>query len=71
MSAPIIDFSHLTPAERIELAQQLWESLEDAEITLDEAQLAELTRRRAELRSDRDPGQPWRDVLRDIARDGV
>jgi hypothetical protein len=25
MAAPIFDFSHLTPAERIELAEQLWD----------------------------------------------
>ena len=28
MSSPIFDFSHLTPEERIQLAEELWDSLE-------------------------------------------
>jgi hypothetical protein len=47
MSTPISDFSHLSPAERIELAEQL----------------AELRRRWAALEADGDPGEPWEAVL--------
>jgi plasmid stabilization system protein ParE len=32
MGAPILDFSHLTPDERIELAEQLWDSPEPADV---------------------------------------
>lgn len=73
MSNSIIDFSHLTPAERIELAEQLWDSLEPrerAETALAGEQLAELRRRRAALDADGDPGEPWEAVLDEIeARD--
>ena len=66
MSTPIIDFSHLTPAERIELAEQLWDSLEPREredVALADEQLAELRRRRAALANDGDVGEPWETVL--------
>lgn len=42
MSAPIFDFSHLTPEERIELAEQLWDSLEPTRLPLAEADAVEL-----------------------------
>jgi putative addiction module component (TIGR02574 family) len=71
MSAPIFDFSHLSPAERIELAEQLWDSLPEAELQPSPAQLAELQRRRAELAADGDPGQPWREVLDEIRERGA
>lgn len=58
MAAPIFDFSHLTPDERIELAEQLWDSLESTDIGPSEEETAELRRRRSELESDGDPGEP-------------
>ena len=67
---PLFDFSHLTAAERIQLAQDLWDSLEPAEI--DEAvpltaeQTAELDRRLAELERDPEAGIPWEQVMADI-----
>ncbi len=69
MSTPIIDFSHLTPAERIELAEQLWDSLEPQareDMAPGDEQLAELRRRRAALEADHDLGEPWKAVLDDI-----
>jgi putative addiction module component (TIGR02574 family) len=44
---PHFDFSHLTPAERIQLAHDLWNSVDrvDVDRTLTEAQRAELQRR--------------------------
>lgn len=73
MSDSIIDFSHLTPAERIELAEQLWNSLEPrdhGEIDLPDEQLAELRQRRAELDADGDSGEPWEAVLDEIESRG-
>lgn len=74
MSNSIIDFSHLTPAERIELAEQLWDSLEprerEAVLPADE-QLDELRRRRAALDADGDPGEPWETVVDRIDTRGV
>ena len=68
MTTPILDFSHLTPDERIELAGQLWDSLAPEVVSPDEELAAELRRRRAELAADGDLGEPWRAVLDGIRR---
>ncbi|HMU62854.1 MAG TPA: addiction module protein [Gemmatimonadales bacterium] len=71
MAAPIFDFSHLTPAERIELAEQLWDSLEPQNIEMGPEQAAELRRRRAALAKDGAPGQPWQEALDEIEERGA
>ena len=71
MSAPIFDFSHLTPEERIELAEQLWDSLEPARLPLGAADADELRRRRAALAADGALGEPWRDVLDELESNGA
>lgn len=70
MVAPILDFSHLTPEERIALAEQLWDSLESASVDPSDAQVAELRRRRSEWAADGDPGEPGDDVLGEIRKRG-
>ena len=70
MSVPIFDFSRLTPAERIELAEQLWDSIEPAPGLVDEALTADLRHRRAELAADRNLGEPGQQVLDEIADRG-
>lgn len=60
------DFWQLTPAERIDLAQQLWESIEPTDIDPTEAQVSELRSRRIELENKQAPGQPWPQVLAGI-----
>jgi putative addiction module component (TIGR02574 family) len=60
MSTPVLDFSHLSPDQRIELAEQLWESLDPAVIGPSTGDAELLRRRRAELAADGDPGEPWR-----------
>ncbi len=71
MSAPILDFSHLTPEERIELAEQLWDSLEVTAVPLTPEVSAELRRRRAALAADPSPGQPWREALDELEAGGA
>jgi putative addiction module component (TIGR02574 family) len=71
MAAPLFDFSHLTPDERIELAEQLWDSLDPSAVGPDDAQVAELRRRRAALAADDDPGEPWEQVLDEIRERGA
>jgi putative addiction module component (TIGR02574 family) len=67
MAQALFDFSRLTPDERIDLAEQLWESLEEDQMPpLTEAQGKELDRRLAAYREDGDSGRPWRDALREI-----
>ncbi len=71
MAAPIFDFSHLTPAERIELAEQLWDSLDPGTLAPTAEEAAELRRRRAALEADGALGEPWRQALDELeAGDG-
>ncbi len=65
MAHPKFDFSDLTPDERIQLAEDLWDSLaaEPTAVPLTTAQAQELDRRLEAYRRDGDPGQPWEDVL--------
>ena len=70
VSSPIFDFSHLTPEERIQLAEELWDSLEPSAVPLTPELAAELRRRREEYRRDGDPGHPWREALDDIEQRG-
>ena len=71
MTHPILDFAHLTPAERIKLAEQLWDSLPIEEHQPSEPDIAELRRRRAELAADGDLGEPWEVVLKEIGERGA
>ena len=71
MSAPLFDFSHLTPEERIELAEQLWDSLEPSLLRPGPEDAAELRRRRAALDADGSLGQPWRQALDELESGGA
>jgi putative addiction module component (TIGR02574 family) len=54
------DFSELSVAERIRLAEDLWDSIpECADIPLTDAQKAELDRRLEDLEQHPDAGEPW------------
>jgi len=68
MSQPLFDFEHLTVDQRVELAEQLWESVvaSPQDLSLTPAQERELDRRVAAYHEDGDPGQPWEDALREI-----
>lgn len=63
---PLIDLEDLTVAERIQLAEDLWDSVdpESPELTLTSAQVAELDKRLEQLRRNPDSGEPW-EVVRD------
>jgi len=73
MGKPHFDFSHLTPVERVELADELWESLADQpeSLPLTEAQAAELDRRLAAYRKNPEAGAPWREALEAIEKTGA
>lgn len=62
----IPDFDKLTAAERIQLAEELWDSLDPAgkEPPLTPAQAAELDRRLEDYRRFPDAGEPW-EVVRE------
>ncbi len=63
---PDFDFRHLSAAERIQLAQDLWDSLTpeevDTECPLTDEQRAELDRRLEDLDRNPDAGVPWHEV---------
>lgn len=73
MSKPLLDISRLTPDERIDLAEALWDSLAETPeaVPLTDAQAQELDRRLEAYRRDRNPGTPWREALRRIAEPGA
>ena len=57
----VFDFSKLSIAERIQLAEDLWESIPEkgADVPLTDAQKAELDRRLDDLQRNPDAGEPW------------
>ena len=61
MSKPRLDFRHLTVAERIQLAEDLWDSVAQSEelLELTSAQRAELDRRLAVHLDDPSAAIPW------------
>ena len=68
MGTTRIDISELTPAERLRLVEELWDSLSPSDLPLTAAQSEELDRREALHHADPKRGRPWRDVLDEIER---
>jgi len=62
------DFSGLTPAERLALAERLWNSVDadDVDWTLTPGQLAELEHRLAEHDQDPNAGETWESIREEI-----
>ena len=62
----------LPPADRVEIALALWDSLDDTEVDallpLTEEQKAELDRRTAEHERDPDSAVPWEHVRRELLK---
>ncbi len=64
MAHPLFDFTKLTPAQRVDLAVALWDSLpaDSDEPPITDAQHAELLRRAESYRRDPKLGASWTDV---------
>ena len=73
MAKPQLDYSQISAEERIELAEELWDSLAETPeaVPLTEAQADELDRRIDAYRKNRDPGTPWREALQAIKESGT
>jgi putative addiction module component (TIGR02574 family) len=56
------DLLKLSPAERIQLAQDLWDSVPEDAIPLAEEQVAELERRMAAHSANPESAVPWEEV---------
>lgn len=65
MSKPGLDVASLTPEERLDLLEELWDSLAATPmaIPLTEGQRAELDRRLDDLEREGPVGIPWDEVL--------
>lgn len=68
MARPAVDIAKLTPAERLQLVEELWDSLCDTPevVPLTDAQRAELDRRLDDLDHEGPSGIPWDEVVRRI-----
>ena len=72
MSKPTLDIEKLSPDERLELLEELWDSLrkEPSSVPLTQAQEEELDRRLDDLEADIESGAPlgipWDEVLQRI-----
>jgi putative addiction module component (TIGR02574 family) len=58
--------TRLTPAERLALISQLWDSLEDHQVPLTPAQQTELERRLATLEDDRSQSVTWESLKAEL-----
>ena len=58
-----IDIAKLSPKERLELLEKLWDSLAPEAIAMTDAQTKELDRRLDELDREGPVGIPWNEVL--------
>ena len=63
-----IDFSHLSPEERLDLIEALWDSLDQEAVTLTEAQAREIDSRLAMLDANPQEGRDAFEVLADFRR---
>jgi putative addiction module component (TIGR02574 family) len=63
MRTIVID--QLSPAEKLELIGELWDSLDAEDIPLTQAQMDEIDRRLAA--ADSEPGIPWEEVQARLA----
>ena len=70
MNKPQVDFSDLTVAERIQLAEDLWDSVCDAPelLELTEAQRSELDRRLAAVAADPDAVVSWSELRQELLK---
>lgn len=73
MAKPVLDFSHLTVAERIQLVEDIWDSIAEAPETLEltPAQRAELDRRLEEHRQSPGSAIPWEQVRTELFKRGA
>ena len=68
MAKADIDINELSPEERLELIEELWDSLsgQPDSLALTDVQREELDRRIDEMDQDETLGEPWPDVLKSI-----
>jgi putative addiction module component (TIGR02574 family) len=66
MTVSQIDIEHLSPQERLDLIERLWDSLDADTVPLTPAQMAELDRRLATADADLADSVPWETVRAEL-----
>ena len=64
MVLPELEIDRLTPEERLELIERLWDSLSSDQVDLTSAQQAELDRRLDDLDARPEAAMSWDEALR-------
>ena len=62
------EINRLSPQERLALIEQLWDSLDDADVPVSPAQRVELERRLGSFEQDRDGAVTWDQLKAELAR---
>jgi putative addiction module component (TIGR02574 family) len=62
-----IDFSHLSPEERLDLIGEIWDSLEAEHVPLTPEQAAEIDRRLKTADADLATSVPWETLRAELA----
>lgn len=65
---PAVDINQLTPEERLDLIERLWDSLSDDDVPLSDAQREELDRRLDALDREGPAGVPWEQVYEELGK---
>lgn len=68
LNMPILDYSHLTARERLDLIEEIWESIDADAVPLTTAQEAELARRLETFDEDIKQGTIWEDFEAELDR---
>ena len=66
MARTALDIDTLTPEERLDLIERLWDSLSDDDVPLTDAQREELDRRLDALDREGPVGIPWEQVYEEL-----
>ena len=67
MARPSVNLEGLTREEKLQLLEDLWESLTPEDVPLNDAQRCELDHRLDQLDREGPVGIPWDRILREIA----
>jgi putative addiction module component (TIGR02574 family) len=62
------DLAGLSPQERLQLIEWLWDSLDDCDVPLSDAQRNELSRRMVTFDQDRKNGIPWESLKAELRK---
>lgn len=62
MAPKLLDFSHLSVNERLQLAEDLWDSIDDEQIPIPDWHREELDRRLAAYQADPESGIQWEEL---------